>query len=743
MPRDLPLGNGQMLVCFDQHYRIRDLYYPHIGQEEHCGDGGTRLGVFADLPEAGNGSSQHERRRRRLYWTDQDWQIDLDYEPNTLVTRVKLAHDPLKLALHCQDVLDFHRPILVKRIEVENLGQKPRDIRLVHHHDFHIFGTKVGDTVYYDPQLRSLVHYRTDRYLMATWCVDGEQWIDEYACGTAGFGHAEGTWRDAEDGTLSGNSIAQGSVDSTMLVRLQVAPDSRRVVYLVIGAGRNYKDLEGLQQFLHREGPQGVIERTRAYWRLWLDAGTLKFKDAIPSKEKQHLALSERTQQLYERSLLIVRTQIDNNGSIIAANDTDYLQYSRDTYSYNWPRDGALVASALDEAGFGDVARNFYSHCAQIINPRGCFFHKYNPDGTQASSWHPWISLGRPQLPIQEDETALVIWALWRHYRQYRDIEFVRPLWMRLIQPAGDFMVRFRDPLTNLPLPCYDLWEERWGVNAFTVGSVYGGLSAAWRFATCFGDTRRAKVYAEAAEKMKQAFLDIMWSNQHNRFLRRVVPLDHDRTARLMADILDDREPKDDMPVELGEKSDAAGKKTKGKKGVYEPPIDLELDAGIDSSLMGVYAFGMLEADDPRVIKTMRTVENRLWVRTPVGGLARYEGDGYHKVSDDQNNVPGNPWFISTLWLAQWMIDRARSARELSKPRGLIEWAGEHALRSCVLAEQVHPYTGGPLSVSPLTWSHATLVSVVGNYVRRLAGFEGQADPEPASEAIQEIVGEE
>jgi glucoamylase len=26
-----------------------------------------------------------------------------------------------------------------------------------------------------------------------------------------------------------------------------------------------------------------------------------------------------------------------------------------------------------------------------------------------------------------------------------------------------------------------------------------------------------------------------------------------------------------------------------------------------------------------------------------------------------------------------------------------------------VLAEQFHPYTGAPISVSPLTWSHATL----------------------------------
>jgi hypothetical protein len=36
-----------------------------------------------------------------------------------------------------------------------------------------------------------------------------------------------------------------------------------------------------------------------------------------------------------------------------------------------------------------------------------------------------------------------------------------------------------------------------------------------------------------------------------------------------------------------------------------------------------------------------------------------------------------------------------------------------------VLSEQVHPYTGEPLSVSPLTWSHAAFVSAVQHYARR------------------------
>jgi GH15 family glucan-1,4-alpha-glucosidase len=129
-----------------------------------------------------------------------------------------------------------------------------------------------------------------------------------------------------------------------------------------------------------------------------------------------------------QTSLLLVRTQIDNDGAIIAANDSDIMQFSRDTYSYMWPRDGALVANSLDLAGFPDLARWFYTFCKDVITAEGYFHHKYNPDGSPASSWHPWVLKGAQVLPIQEDETALVLWALWRHYYRYRDIDMVRAL---------------------------------------------------------------------------------------------------------------------------------------------------------------------------------------------------------------------------------------------------------------------------------------------------------------------------
>ena len=48
-----------------------------------------------------------------------------------------------------------------------------------------------------------------------------------------------------------------------------------------------------------------------------------------------------------------------------------------------------------------------------------------------------------------------------------------------------------------------------------------------------------------------------------------------------------------------------------------------------------------------------------------------------------------------------------------------LEWTAAHALPSGVLAEQIHPVTGEPLSVAPLTWSHAT---VIGAVMRCLGG---------------------
>jgi len=684
MPRDIPVGNGRLLITFDRQYQIRDIYYPHVGQENHAGAGPCRFGIHTDVP------GQH---RSQVFWTQDDgWTIHQRYLRDTLTTSVSLDRPDAKISLYCNDVVDFHRPVYVRKVKIKNLASHERTVSLVHHQDFNMFGTKIGDTAYYDPELRSIVHYRAKRYIMVTFFTSGEQRIDEYATGTSGFHGAEGTWRDAEDGKLGMNAIAQGAVDSTILHHVNVTGNGERTIYMAIIAGTSRDELLAMHKWLTKMTPQGVIDRTGAYWRLWVAGTNINFGN-LPAK----------VVELFKRSLLVVRTQVDNDGAIIAANDSDIMQFSRDTYSYMWPRDGALVADSLDLAGFPDVARSFYSFCQRVITAEGFFYHKYNPDGSPASSWHPWVMKGHSALPIQEDETALVVWALWRHYFRYRDIEFIRPMWVDIVQKAADFMVRYRDPVTKLPLPSYDLWEERWGVHAFTVATVYGGLKAARNFAVCFGDREKAETYNKAAEEIKEAAAKYLFSEKLNRFVRRLVPKDIPR-------------PPEDSHYE----------ETVNLYPDTDPDVTevYEVDEILDASIYAIFKFHLFDADDPRVISTMREIEEKLWIKTRVGGVARYENDYYHRVSDNIKDIPGNPWFICTLWLADYFITRAKSTAELKMSLPIFEWTAGHALESGVLAEQVNPYTNEPMSVSPLTWSHATVVSTVIKYLEKLESLQ-------------------
>ena len=196
------------------------------------------------------------------------------------------------------------------------------------------------------------------------------------------------------------------------------------------------------------------------------------------------------------------------------------IHFNRDTYSYMWPRDGALAAYALDLAGYFDVTRTFFHFCLKIIAKDGYFLHKYTPTGSLASSWHPWQQDHKSQLPIQEDETALVLWALWKHYERYKDIEFISPFYYPLIKRAADFMMIYRDSATKLPLPSYDLWEERQGVLTFTVSATYGGLVAAANFAEAFGDIELAKEYREGARLMREGMDKYLYLEKEKRFAR-------------------------------------------------------------------------------------------------------------------------------------------------------------------------------------------------------------------------------
>ncbi|HWB19407.1 MAG TPA: hypothetical protein VG711_03835, partial [Phycisphaerales bacterium] len=210
MARNIPVGNGELLVTFDDLYRVRDIYYPRVGMPNHTDGQPQRFGVWAD---------------GQFAWaSDPAWHRSLKYKPDTMITQVTLRHEGLGLELTCNDAVDYWSPVYFRKVVVTDLHNRHRDVRVFFHHDFSLSGSPVGDTVNYDPSLSGLVHYKDETYFLANGSDQRKSGIDHWATGSKRIGGAEGTWRDAEDGALSHNAIAQGSVDSTIGFNVHVQP---------------------------------------------------------------------------------------------------------------------------------------------------------------------------------------------------------------------------------------------------------------------------------------------------------------------------------------------------------------------------------------------------------------------------------------------------------------------------------------------------------------------------------------
>src|SRR5712672_773532 len=81
--RDLPIGNGSLMVNFDHEYNIRDVYYPHVGQDNQTNGDVSFFGIWCDGKFAWIG--------------DPAWEKKLDYDGDSLVTRMEAHSDSLKL----------------------------------------------------------------------------------------------------------------------------------------------------------------------------------------------------------------------------------------------------------------------------------------------------------------------------------------------------------------------------------------------------------------------------------------------------------------------------------------------------------------------------------------------------------------------------------------------------------------------------------------------------------------------
>lgn len=653
MPKSLVLSNGNLFIGLDRRAQVWDLYFPYVGLENQTGGHYYhRLGVWSET---------------QFSWLDDPhWQISIDYLPDTLSGRVIATHADMALKLELTDVVYNEKDIYLRRFDLTNTTDRPRLIKLFFHHQLEIHESHLKDTALYDPRFQAMIHYKGRRaFLFAARLEDTP--FDDYTTGLFGIEGHEGSHIDAQDGYLSKNPIEHGQVDSVIGISVNLDPQKTKTVYYWLAASTSVQGLYDLHQYVLDKTPQYLITSAQNFWHAWINRKEWDFAD-----------LSPKVVDLFKKSQLIIRTHADNHGGIIASCDSDLLKYGRDNYSYIWPRDGAISSMALDRTGDHAVAERFFQFCNSVISPDGYFLHKYRPDLALGASWHPWVRNGQPQLPIQEDETALVLVALWQHYQVTMDLEFIEGIYNSLIKKSAEFLISYRDPSTGLPHPSYNLWEEKYGTSTFTCSAVVASLTAAASFAKLLGKTQSAEKYSSTAAEIRQGILQHLYDSQEGYFYCLIN--------------------RDNQP----------------------DSIDKTVDF---SSIYGIFKFGILPPDDTRVTRALSYTLFRLGLTTLVGGVARYEGDPYFRADF---NLPGNPWFITTLWLAQYYLTQVQKPEDLAAVRRLLDWVTKHTLSSGILSEQLHPHTGEQLSAAPLTWSHAEFITTVLDYLDKLRSFSSK-----------------
>ncbi len=639
------LSNGNMLVCLDEWGQVRDFFFPRVGQENHAGEPlRHKIGVHTDGV---------------MSWLDGGaFVVTVRYVPDTLVSEVEARHKTDAYSIYFTDLVYNETDIFVRQVRVVNHSPVSRKLKFFFNQQFHISEYARGDTAYFSPDLHALVHYKGKRVFSVSLHAEAGV-FDDYAVGLTGIEGKEGTWKDAEDGILSKQPIEHGSVDSVVGKSIVLAPNATAYFSYWICAAKSHRDVEKLHRDVLVRGPEHLRRTTEDYWRAWVNRREITKCDVEP-----------QLLDLYKRSLLIMRAHVDNRGAIIASSDSSLLQNGRDTYCYFWPRDAAYTALAFLHAGHTTASNRLHLFLNNIITDHGYLLHKFRPDGSLGSSWHPWIEAGRSQPPIQEDETAITLVSLYEQYLLNRDVEYIEKVYNSYIKLAAGFLCRYRDKKTGLPLPSHNLWEDAFGVFTYTAATVYGGLTSAAAFAKLLGKQVAHERWSAAAEEVKAGIL---------------THLVHE-DGRVMKQIRHTAQSRD---------------------------VDPTVDA---SSWYGLFRFGILPVRDHLLERAYELARDTLTLSTPVGGMARYEGDQYFKRAD----VIGNPWIITTLWLAEYEVARATTLEDLVSPYERLRWVGKRASPAGLLSEQYDPFSGEPVSAAPLVWSHAGYVLAFLAYLEKL-----------------------
>lgn len=482
--------------------------------------------------------------------------------------------------------------------------------------------------------------------------------------------HFELRWR--YDHARDGNVALTAEVDLS-------ACDGRFV--LALGFGRRAEEAA----FRVRASLDDGIERaTRDYiagWRRW--------QDSLLPLDRTSRITGHNT---YRVSTAVLRCHEARSfpGGYIASLSVPwgFSKGDEDLGGYHliWPRDLVEIAGGLLAVGAKEAARDIVHYLRTIQDPDGHWPQNSWLDGTPY-----WTG-------IQMDECAFPILLVDLACREGAIPKAEVPALWPMLRQAAAYIVR------NGPVTGQDRWEEDGGYAPFTLAVEIAGLLAAADFADRLGEHKEAIFLRETAD---------LWNSQVERWiyatgtpLARKLGLEGHYVRIAPAD-------GPTVPIE-------------GYVAIKNRPPSASLQPAsvtVSPDALALVRFGLRAPDDPRILNTVRVIDDLLKVDLPSGPCwRRYNGDGYGEHDDGapfDGTGTGRPWPLLTGERAHYELAATNRARAFALLGAMEGFASEGQL----IPEQVWDgpdlperelYRGRPSgSAMPLAWAHAEHVKLI------------------------------
>jgi glucoamylase len=463
--------------------------------------------------------------------------------------------------------------------------------------------------------------------------------------------------------------------NTALLGRIDLAGSDGNFV-LALGFGKDTESAARNAIASIREGFDTAKKDYIAGWQDWV---------------KSHASLKNglfRPDHLSQISLAVVRTHESKSspGAFIAslALPWGFSKGDKDQGGYHlvWTRDMVETAGGLLAAHAHGDTRRVLDYLRKTQQPDGHWAQNMWIDGTPY-----WNGL-------QMDETALPILLLNLAYREKAlNLEDMRQFWP-MMRAAAAYVAR------NGPVSAQDRWEEDPGYSSFTLGAEIASLLAAAEMAELNNEKSTAVYLREVADTWNGCIekwtyvTDTDWSRKYE------VDGYYVRTA----------------PVKKGESGSLLMNSVRVKNVSSDESTRIAIHL-ISPDALALVRFGLRAADDPRILDTIKIIDELLKIETSGGPTwHRYNDDGY---GEHANGAPfdgtgiGRGWPLLTGERGHYELRAGREEKAKELKAAMQYFSNEGGL----ISEQVWDqediparelYFGRPSgSAMPLVWAHA------------------------------------